>query len=202
MPRQHSCGVFPPQPAEELRLASDERLAAGIRAGSESHVDVLYDRYFSRVYAFLYARVYDRADAEDLTQVTFAAVFRSIAGSSGRITLLAWIYGIAKNTANNHLRHAHARSARLAAAGPEAAAAERRPFPHEDLERAELLRRMEQRLGGVTRWQAEVFWLRHVDALSIDEIASRIERSNDAIRSSLYRVERLRVEADAAVGGE
>jgi DNA-directed RNA polymerase specialized sigma24 family protein len=36
-----------------------------------------------------------------------------------------------------------------------------------------------------------VFWLRHVDDLSIDEIATRLARSNDAIRSSLYRVKRL-----------
>ena len=61
----------------------------------------------------------------------------------------------------------------------------------------QLLLRMDQRLRSVTRWQAEAFWLRHVEDLSIEQIASQMERSNDAIRSSLYRVKRLLVESDA-----
>jgi DNA-directed RNA polymerase specialized sigma24 family protein len=47
----------------------------------------------------------------------------------------------------------------------------------------------------VTPWQAEVFVLRHIENLPIQEIAQRTHRSNDAIRSSLYRVKRLLVEA-------
>ncbi len=50
-------------------------------------------------------------------------------------------------------------------------------------------------LESVTPWQAEVFVLRHIENLPIQEIAQRTSRSNDAIRSSLYRVKRLLVEA-------
>jgi DNA-directed RNA polymerase specialized sigma24 family protein len=64
----------------------------------------------------------------------------------------------------------------------------------------QLLRRMDERLRSVTGWQAEVFWMRHLEDLSIDQIARRMDRSSDAIRSSLYRVKRLLFEADAAPG--
>jgi DNA-directed RNA polymerase specialized sigma24 family protein len=37
--------------------------------------------------------------------------------------------------------------------------------------------------------------LRHFDDLPIQEIAERMDRSNDAVRSSLYRVKQLVVEA-------
>ena len=47
----------------------------------------------------------------------------------------------------------------------------------------------------MSSWQAEVFVLRHVENLTIGEIARRMDRSSDAIRSSLYRVKRLLVEA-------
>ena len=47
----------------------------------------------------------------------------------------------------------------------------------------------------MTDWQAEVFMLRHVENLSIGKIAERMSRSNDAIRSSLYRVKLLLTEA-------
>jgi RNA polymerase sigma-70 factor (ECF subfamily) len=181
-------------PPGDLRLATDEALFEGIRAGSERHFNALYDRYFRRVYAFVLARVRDHADAEELVQESFTAVFRGIAGYSGRSTPLAWIYGIAKNTINNHRRRLRAQTDRIDAAGPEAlhsASAEWRSTPLDDFEMRQSLRRMDERLHSVTGWQVEVFWLRHVDDLSIDEIAERLDRSNDAIRSSLYRVKRL-----------
>lgn len=177
-----------------LRLLSDEALFEAIRSGSEPHFNALYDRYFQRVYAFVYARVRDHADAEELVQESFVAVFRGIAGYSGRSTPLAWIYGIAKNTVNNHHRRQRTHAERVDAAGPEAlhsASAEWRQTPLDDLELRQSLRRMDERLRSVTAWQARVFWMRHVDDLSIDEIAQRVDRSNDAIRSSLYRVKRL-----------
>jgi DNA-directed RNA polymerase specialized sigma24 family protein len=53
----------------------------------------------------------------------------------------------------------------------------------------------EDQLGSVTEWQVDAFRLRHVQDLPIGEIARRTQRSGDAVRSSLYRVKRLLVEA-------
>jgi RNA polymerase sigma-70 factor (ECF subfamily) len=198
LPQQISFASSPEPATDDPRIASDERLFEAIRSGSERHFNALYDRYFRRVYAFVYSRVRDRADAEEITQESFTAAFRSIAGYSGRSTPLAWIYGIAKNTVNNHLRRAKSQSERLGAAGSDAASGEWASTPQDDLEMRELLRRMDERLRSVTGWQAEVFWMRHVDDLSIEQIATRMDRSSDAIRSSLYRVKRLLVEQDAA----
>jgi RNA polymerase sigma-70 factor, ECF subfamily len=184
----------------DLRLASDECLVEGIRGGSERHFDALYTRYFQRVYAFIYSRVRHAADAEELTQESFIAVFRSIAGYSGRSTPLAWIYGIAKNTVNNHLRRARTQSERSLTAGSEGSSSELSGTPQDDLEMQQLLRSMDRRLRSVTGWQVEVFWMRHVEDLSIEQIASRMERSSDAIRSSLYRVKRLLFEPEGAGG--
>ena len=43
-------------------------------------------------------------------------------------------------------------------------------------------------------WQAEIFEMRHLQNLSIGEIAIRTDRTSDSIRSSLYRVKRLLME--------
>jgi DNA-directed RNA polymerase specialized sigma24 family protein len=56
-------------------------------------------------------------------------------------------------------------------------------------------RAIDSRLRSVSEWQAEVFFLRHVEDLPIREISRRTMRSSDAIRSGLYRVKRLLVEA-------
>ena len=176
----------------------DEALFEGIRAGSEPHFTVLYERYFSRIYTFIHVRVRNRADAEELTQESFAAVFRSVDGYSGRSTPLAWIYGIAKNVVYNHLRRNRAHDARVERAGPDALHGFSPIWTYTPEDHLSLQRYIEaigERLGSVTPWQAEVFVLRHVENLPIGEIARRMDRSNDAVRSSLYRVKRLLVEA-------
>jgi RNA polymerase sigma-70 factor (ECF subfamily) len=182
-------------PLSEL---SDEALFQGVRAGHEQHFNVLYERYFSRIYTFIHVRVRNRADAEELTQESFAAVFRSADGYTGRSTPLAWIYGIAKNVVYNHLRRNRAHDARVERAGPDALHGSSPIWTYTPEDHLSLQRYLEvigDRLGSVTPWQAEVFVLRHFENMPIGEIARRMDRSNDAIRSSLYRVKRMLVEA-------
>ena len=177
---------------------SDQDLFERIREGSEPHFNLIYERYFQRIYNFLYLRVRNHADAEELTQETFTAVFRSINGYSGRSTPLGWIYGIAKNTVHSHLRRLRTQGERLERAGLEALTATSPAWsstPEYQLVMRRYARAIDARLQSVSDWQAEVFFLRHVEDLPIREISRRTMRSSDAIRSGLYRVKRLLVEA-------
>ena len=186
-----------------LATLPDEVLFEGVCQGSERHFNVLYERYFDRVYGFIYNRVRNHADAEELSQESFTAVFRSASGYSGRSTPLAWIYGIAKNTVYNHLRRARSQTERLDRAGPEAlhpATNEWGSSPEDDLVMHRYVEAISASLDSVTPWQVEVFVMRHLENLTIGEIARRTERSNDAVRSSLYRIKRLMVEAGGFEG--
>ncbi len=184
-----------PVPAEAL---CDSQLLDAIRKGDERAFTVLYERYFDRVYNFAYARLRNCADAEEVAQETFVAVFRSVDAFAGRSALLSWIYGIAKNTVNNHLRRTRAQELRIERAEEELVR-NAHTFDSCTPEEHATFRRcadaVERSLEGVSDWQAEVFALRHLENLPIQEIADRMSRSNDAIRSSLYRVKRLIVEA-------
>jgi len=176
----------------------DAELVAGMRAGDEGCFTTLYERYFDRVYNFAYLRVRNHADAEEIVQETFTAVFRSIGAFRERSSLLSWVYGIAKNTTNNHLRRARLRDAwhehgdsdvlrpsnALSACNPE-----------ESLTLRRYAEAVARRLSSVASWQAEVFVLRHLENLPIHEISKRTRRSSDAVRSSLYRMKRMLVEA-------
>ena len=186
------------EPRVPLTALSDEELFAGILQGNERHFNALYERYFSRIYNFIFTRVRNHADAEELTQETFTAVFRSAEGYSGRSTPLAWIYGIAKNTVYSQLRRAKAQDDRMNNGGGESLQPAGNAWtdtPEDQLALRRYLTTIGDCLESVTPWQAEVFVLRHVENLPIQEIAERMDRSNDAIRSSLYRVKRLLVEA-------
>ena len=177
---------------------SDEELFERIRGGSEPHFNLIYDRYFQRIYNFIYLRVRNHADTEELTQETFTAVFRSIDGYSGRSTPLGWIYGIAKNTVHSHLRRLRTQGERMQRAGLEALTAPSPAWsstPEDQLAMRRYARVIDARLQSLSDWQSEVFFLRHVENLPIREISRRTMRSSDAIRSGLYRVKRLLVEA-------
>lgn len=173
---------------------TDQELLEGLRAASEAHFGELYGRYFQRIYNFVYARVRNHAECEEIVQETFIAVFRSFENYRGQSSLLSWIYGIAKNTTNNALRRARTLSDRIDLVEeseliPSAVLAPASPDDVLDLHRFgdELSSRLEQ----VADWQAEIFAMRHLENLSIPEISRRTNRTSDAVRSSLYRVKRI-----------
>lgn len=188
-----------------LREQSDFELLEGLRAGSELHFNELYQRYFQRIYSFVYTRMRNHADAEEVVQETFTAVFRSFESYRGTSSLLSWIYGIARNTLNNSLRRAKTESQRLDALRPEvlrppSAFGDCTPEEHLSLRRYTEI--IGERLESVSEWQTEIFVMRHLRNMSIQEISDRTARSSDAIRSSLYRVKRLLFEAAESDSGD
>ena len=173
---------------------SDRQLLEGLRRGSECHFNELYRRYFQRIYSFVYTRMRNHADAEEVVQETFTAVYRSFESYRGTSSLLSWIYGIAKNTLNNSLRRARSEVQRLDALRPEVL----RPpsafgdcTPEEHLNLRRYAEAVGEQLESMSEWQCEIFVMRHLQNMSIKEISRRTDRSSDAVRSSLYRVKRL-----------
>jgi RNA polymerase sigma-70 factor (ECF subfamily) len=184
---------------------SDEALVREIRRSNESAFTALYERYFQRVYSFSYLRLRNHADTEEVVQETFTAVFRSIDSFHGKSSVLSWIYGIAKNTVNNHIRRSAAREQRVNRAERELVrnhAWSSPNTPEEELTMQRCAESLREQLSSVADWQAEIFIMRHVEDLPIGEIAARTSRSNDAVRSSLSRVKRqLVASVDAEANG-
>jgi len=177
---------------------ADEALIAAIRNADEQAFDLLYERYAQRVYLFSLLRLRDHADAEEAVQETFTAVFRSIDSYRRESSLVAWIYGIARNTVNNQVRRASARDQRMARARIEllrASLSMSPGTPEDELNLQRSLAQVRDCLASVSDWQAEIFALRHLEDLPIGEIARRVSRSSDSVRSSLYRVKSLLVRA-------
>jgi RNA polymerase sigma-70 factor, ECF subfamily len=65
----------------------------------------VYDFYFSRVYMYFRYRVGDPSTADDLTSRTFEQVIKKLgAYSPKRAPFAAWLFTIARNVVNDHLR--------------------------------------------------------------------------------------------------
>jgi len=198
LPRSNPCAQ--PKPRVDSRPATqttDQELVRRIRQADETAFNELYQRYFQRVFSYVYLRQRNRADAEEVVQEVFTVVFRSIDAYRGKSSLLAWIYGIAKNTVNNHIRRSRAHDQRIERAEADLVRSAHSldcytPEEHLSLRRSE--EAVRDRLASMADWHREVFVLRHLENLSIDQIAGRVSRSNDAVRSSLYRMKRMLID--------
>jgi RNA polymerase sigma factor (sigma-70 family) len=94
----------PRVPRAILRVASDDRLVALVRAGSEPAFEQLYERHHRGVLSFCRHMLGDREEAEDAVQHTFLAAYRDLVGSDKPIQLKAWLYAIARNRSLSVLR--------------------------------------------------------------------------------------------------
>ena len=75
----------------------DEPLVRRILDGDNSGFDALLDMYQERVYRLAY-RMVGVSDAEDVTQETFVAIYKSLTSFRGQAKLSTWVYRVTVNT--------------------------------------------------------------------------------------------------------
>src|SRR5216117_4223869 len=91
--------VSPGRPADE-----DKTLALRAGKGDAAAFGALYDRYVEAVYRYVYYRVRNDADAEDLVSDVFMRALRAIPRYEPRVAFLAWLYRIARNAVIDRAR--------------------------------------------------------------------------------------------------
>jgi RNA polymerase sigma-70 factor (ECF subfamily) len=177
---------------------TDEDLVTAILAGDESAFDTLYERYFPRIYRFVDRRVGNRADAEEVTQEVFVNLFMSLAGFRREAPFAAWVFGLTRRTIAARFKKRHRETVTLTdeeadrADGMSTAAVNREPNPHEVYEFNERLRRMHRAAAkDLSGEQWLLFRLHHVQNRSIQEIARQMSKTEDAVKSHLYRARKV-----------
>jgi RNA polymerase sigma-70 factor (ECF subfamily) len=84
-----------PELSDEIAL----KLAA---QGDQEAFGILYERYVSRIYSYIYYRTGNQHDAEDLTARVFFRALRHVENYKDRgLPLSAWLYRIAHNLVAN-----------------------------------------------------------------------------------------------------
>jgi RNA polymerase sigma factor (sigma-70 family) len=91
-------------PARFLRSASDDRLVALVRGGSEPAFEAIFDRHHRALLSFCRHLVGSRQEAEDAVQQTFLAAYRGLLRTDKEIVLRPWLYTIARNQCVNAIR--------------------------------------------------------------------------------------------------
>jgi RNA polymerase sigma-70 factor (ECF subfamily) len=87
-------------------VGQDEDAALAIRAskGEAAAFGLLYDRHVAAIYRYVYYRVRDDAEAEDLTSDVFTRALKAMPRYEPRQAFLAWLYRIARNAVIDRAR--------------------------------------------------------------------------------------------------
>jgi RNA polymerase sigma-70 factor (ECF subfamily) len=178
----------------ETDAVADEVLVREILDGRPEAFDLLYKRYIKRVYSFVGRRLHNRADTEETVQEVFIAVFNALESFRGEAAFAAWVLGIARHTIANRFKKKRHPTIPLEA-HDEASVVDlliptitRGTTPLEDYEARERIERLEVAAAeSLSAEQRELFELHHLEHRSISDIASHLHKSEDSVKSNLYR---------------
>ena len=164
----------------------DERAYIETAKKDPSAFGELYERYVDRIYSYIYHRVGNVHDAEDLTSRAFHRALSHLPAYEDKgIPFSAWLYRIAHNLVANWHRDRKRRpvvaldelvTQSLAAQQPEAVA--------ESQDNNQLLR---DAIGKIDPARQELLVLKFTQGLSNADIGSVMGRSEGAIKSLYHR---------------
>jgi RNA polymerase sigma-70 factor (ECF subfamily) len=175
----------------------DEVLIARGERGDQAAFDLLYERYFPRVYRYVSRRLDNRADVEETVQEVFFNVFSSMSSFRGDAPFVAWVLGLTRRTIAARFKKKRPATVPMEGDEPQRSdvlipTMQREPTPLENYECRERIDRLQdaatQRLN-TDQWR--LFRLYHLEHRSIHEIAAATNKSEDAVKSNLYRARKL-----------
>ena len=180
------------------RTLTDEILVDHVREGDRAAFDEIYRRYFKRVYGFLDKRLRNRADTEETTQEVFINIFSSIDSFRGEAPFAAWVFGLTRRTLAARFRRKQHPTVPLFEDDDEnsvlsvATMSSTEATPLENYEMTECAAHLNHTLESeMTAEQRQLFELHHLQSISIAEIAKSLSKSEDSVKSNLYRARKL-----------
>jgi RNA polymerase sigma-70 factor (ECF subfamily) len=179
----------------ETETESDEALVLLVGQGDQQAFEELYERYFKRVYHFVDKRLRNSADTDETVQEVFINIFNSVAGFRGDAPFAAWVFGVTRRTIASRFKRKRHPMVPLGDEEHEMAASSSSgapPSPLEVFEYEELLEQIESKLETrLSEEQRQLFQLHHLEERPISEIAEMLRKSENAVKSNLYRARKI-----------
>ena len=165
---------MPPDGLSELIAAAQQDPAA---------FGKLYDRFLQPVYRYLYSRLGNAHEAEDVTSLTFIAAYEALPKYREQGQFAAWLFRIARSKMNDHFRRnryeVDLEAVERTTAGEDALGA----FIQD-----EELQQLRSVIKELNPEEQDLIRLRYVADLSFVEMADLLGKREDAVKKSMYRL--------------
>jgi len=168
-----------------------------IRRVCDGEHDAFYELirpYERRVYAAAFAITHNDADAEDVAQEAMLKAFKNLRQFRAESRFSTWLIQITVNEARMRRRREHAHLVEPMVEQQDAEGnyvprdfADWREIPSETLERREIREKLAEALASLGEIYREVFVLRDMQHLSIEETAKALGISTASVKTRLLR---------------
>jgi RNA polymerase sigma-70 factor (ECF subfamily) len=183
-----------------VNMDTDLSLVERLQSGEAAALEGLIERHGSRVYRLAYQITRNEADAQEVVQDVFLAVFRKIHTFEGRAALGSWLYRVATNTALLKIRSRRTdREISLEsqlpsflpdghrAGDPATLNADWSQSPEAELLSRETRDILSRAIEGLPDQYRTVLVLRDVEGFSNEEVAEMVGETTPAVKSRLHR---------------
>jgi len=165
---------------------SDDELLNLASNGDREAFGLLYERYISKIYSYIYYRTGNRNDAEDLTERVFYRALRHIVNYDNRgLPFSAWLYRIAHNLVANWYRDNSRRKEIQLEDG--VFSTDSHNYPEQELLFTEEHQIMLKIVQSFPQERQQLLFLKYVEHLSNAEIGRIMGRTEGAIKSLYHR---------------
>jgi RNA polymerase sigma-70 factor, ECF subfamily len=181
----------------EISDSTDEaqtQIIASILAGNTHLFHNLIRPHERSVYAMALSLLHNEADAEDAAQEAFLKAFRNLANFRGESKFSTWLISITLNEARSRLRSKKNVKIESLDEPQEgqgtvtpALLRDWREIPSEALERKEIRQLLQQAITDLPLIYREVFLLRDVEELSVNQSAEALGISIASVKVRLHR---------------
>lgn len=162
--------------------------ARAAMAGDRAAFERLVELHQEAVFRMAYARLRNVSDAQDVVQDVFMNAYRNIKTLRDPELFRAWLYRIALNRTKDMMRKRRVLVFfGLEEPGEPESIAGHLPDGYDSLEARRFWERLDEFLSCLSALQREVFRLRFLDGLAINEICDVLGKNESTIKTHLYR---------------
>ena len=180
--------------AGSTEVRDEAQMIAKILAGDSQLFHELIRPYERRVYVMALSFLHNEADAEDAAQEAFLKAFRNLASFRGEAKFGTWLISITLNEARSRIRHRDTIKMESLDEPPDdqgpntpALLRDWKEIPSEALERKEIRLLLQRAITALPLIYREVFQLRDIEQLSVNEAAAALGISIAAVKVRLHR---------------
>lgn len=156
------------------------------RTGDAEAIGWLYEHYFDRIHRYVYLKIGDPTDSEDITEQVFLKMLEAIGNFRWQgSTFASWLFRIAHNLTVDYVRQ-HSRRPQVSLEPVGDLLPSNGPDPHESAELSDIGDHLKESISQLTDLQAQVINLKFAGGLSNAEVAAILGRTEGAIKALQY----------------
>jgi RNA polymerase sigma-70 factor (ECF subfamily) len=154
----------------------------------------IYHQFVDPVFSYLYSRLGNRQEAEDLTSQVFLEALEGLHRYRFNAPFAAWVFTIARRRVIDYRRRPQPAALEVSGDPPSTA-----PDPLTEAVRSDDLRRLARQVGRLEEPERELLRLRFAAGLSYEAIGALQDRSPAAVKMHVHRlIKRLETQMEAS----